>query len=137
MSVRPPHRLAELTAYVYGEGTPEDRAAFEEHLENCPECQADLAQLERVLPNVHARLRAPLDTSVDGMLALMARAERELQDTRDDGRAQAKRRVSFALAAGALALAAILAVAVFLLPSPNQTPRDSVYSPHHANPDAG
>ena len=78
----PPHKLDELVAYVYGEATPEERAAFEAHLGDCPDCRADVERLRRLLPYAHAQLRKPLDTSVDGMMRLMEAAERELQATR-------------------------------------------------------
>ena len=68
------HKLEELTAYVYGQGTPAERAAFELHLRDCPDCRADVERLQRLLPFAHAELRKPPDTSVDGMMRLMERA---------------------------------------------------------------
>ncbi len=79
MSETPSHKLEELTAYYYGEGTPEERAAFEAHLATCPDCQANLARMRELIPKVNERLRQPLDVSVDGMLKIMDRAERDLQ----------------------------------------------------------
>jgi anti-sigma factor RsiW len=74
----PHHKLGELTAYVYGEGTPEERAAFEAHVRDCPDCAADLERVRQLLPLVQARLRQPPDTSVEGMMSLIERAEHDI-----------------------------------------------------------
>jgi anti-sigma factor RsiW len=105
--------LAELTAYYHGEGTPEARAAFEKHLADCPECQAALARLREMIPKVSARLREPLDNSVDAMMHLMERAERDLEADRAHRlEASARRRpLIFAVAA----LAAVVMASLLLL----------------------
>jgi anti-sigma factor RsiW len=131
----PPHKLDELVAYVYGEGTPGERAAFEAHLGDCPDCRADVERLRRLLPYAHAQLRKPLDTSVDGMMRLMEAAERELQATRAEKDASRARRRPWILAGATLALAAA-AAAVFLLVHPVKKPRDDVAAPRR-NIDGG
>jgi anti-sigma factor RsiW len=135
MSDPSPHRLAELTVYVYGEGTPEERAAFEQHLAGCPECPADVERLKALLPLAHARLREPLDTSVDGMLRLMECAERELQDGRAERAARAVPRWTWVVAAATVVIA--LAVGAFLFARLPPNPGNVIYAPEPPVEDGG
>jgi anti-sigma factor RsiW len=127
MSRLPPHKLAELTAYVYGEGTPEERAAFEKHLAECPDCPGDLERLRKLLPLAHERLRQPLDTSVDAMMRLMDRAERDLLAERAALREKRARRRPWIIAA--TTLAAIAAASAILLVTRLYNPRDLTAGP--------
>jgi anti-sigma factor RsiW len=110
MSERPPHKLAELTAYVYGRDTPEQRADFEAHLQTCAECQADLERARRLMPYANELLQKPPDTSVDGMMRLMERAEREIKTERAERRARKAHRRPWILAGATLAAAAAAAL---------------------------
>jgi anti-sigma factor RsiW len=110
MSRLPRHKLAELTAYVYGEGTPKERAAFEKHLAECPDCPGDLERLRKLLPLAHELLRQPLDTSIDAMMRLMDRAERDLLAERAALRERKAKRRPWIIAATTLALATTAAV---------------------------
>ena len=130
------HKLQELTAYVYGEGTAAERAAFELHLRECPECRADVERLQRLLPYAHAQLRKPPDTSVDGMMRIMERAERELQATRAEKDASRARRRPWILVGATLAVAAAVVAAVLLI-HPTAQLRDVVYGPPPPGVDGG
>jgi anti-sigma factor RsiW len=114
MSDDPSHKLAELTAYYYGEGTAKERAAFEKHLADCPDCQAHLTRMRETIPKIEQRLRQPLDTSVDAMMRLMDRAERDLLAERAGLREKRARRVSWVLIATTIAVAAVAAGLVLL-----------------------
>jgi len=129
------HKLAELTAYVYEEGSPEERAAFEQHLAGCPDCQADLARLKALLPQAHTRLRQPLDTSVDGMLRIMERTERDLQAGRLEREASAIPRWTWVVAAATVVIA--LAVGAFLFARLPPNPGNVVYAPEPPGADGG
>src|SRR5262249_1628954 len=118
-----------------GEGTPESRVEFEKHLAECPECQASLERLKALVPRVNERLREPLDTSVDGMMRLMQRAQEELNTQRAEQ--TSRRRRVWVLVGAALAFA-VAATALVLLTRPQTAPnRERVYSPTPPNADGG
>jgi anti-sigma factor RsiW len=124
------HRLVELTAYVYGTATPEERAAFEAHLKECPDCPADLERVRKLLPQANDLLRKPPDTSVEGMMRLMDRAERELKA----GGFPPEKRVSpWLWGATAVTLAAVLAVTAFLMMRLQSSSKDTVFVPERVD----
>jgi anti-sigma factor RsiW len=135
MSDGPSHKLAELTAYYYGEGTAKERAQFENHLADCPECQADLARIRALIPKINQRLREPLDTSIDAMMRLMDRAERDLQVERAALRDKKARRRPWILAGATLA--AIAAASALLLVTQLSNPRDMTAGPKPPTVDGG
>jgi anti-sigma factor RsiW len=124
----PHHKLGELTAYVYGEGTPEERAAFEAHTRDCPDCAADLERVRQQLPVAEAKLRQPPDTSVEGMMSLIERAEHDITVGRI---LIPERRVSPWLWAftGAVLVLVMFATAIFMVRLQNAA--HEVYVPPH------
>jgi len=136
MSGRSSHKLAELTAYVYGRATPAEREAFEAHLRDCPDCLADLERVRRLLPYANARLREPPDTSIDGIMRLMERAEREIKADRAESRARRVRRRPWIFAGATLAVAAAAAAALLLL-HPVENPAYIVAAPPKPTVDGG
>jgi len=107
-----------LGAYALGDLPPDERAALAAHLEGCPECQAELRELEGVaalLPLADpARIETP---AVRPPADLGARIEAQIAaEKAREGRAKRRRRLRFGLG-GAVAVAAVAAVlALVVLP---------------------
>jgi anti-sigma factor RsiW len=135
MSDSASHKLAELTAYYYGGGTAKEREEFEKHLATCPDCQADLARMRELIPKIEQRLRQPLDTSVDAMMRLMDRAERDLLASRAARRERSARRRPWVIAGATLA--AIAAASALLLVSRLFNPSDLTAGPNPPAADGG
>jgi hypothetical protein len=100
-----------LGAYALGDLPPDERAALAAHLEGCPECSAELRELEGVaalLPLADpARIEAP---AVRPPADLGARIEAQIGAERArEGRAKRRRRLRFGFG-GAVAVAAVAAV---------------------------
>ncbi len=120
-------RRESVVDYLDGALSPEERTAFEAHLEGCPDCRATLARAKELLPAVEALWRgeAPM-RSADELLAFAHRAEARL---RVEGERRGLRRLWPALATAALAGAAVLALllwpapALRLVPGANAGPR--------------
>ncbi len=136
MSETPSHKLEERTAYYYGEGSPEERAAFEAHLATCPDCQASLARMRELIPKVNERLQKPLDTSVDGMLKIMDRAERDLLAERAVLPERRTGRRTWALAVATLAVIAAASVLLLFLRAWSN-PREIAAAPEPPTSDGG
>lgn len=92
-------------AYVLGALSPEDRAAFETHLKECPDCARsvqELAGLPGLLSQVGPEYVEPLEPPVD-LLPRMARSARKI-----------RRRRNFVTCGVGTVAAAAVAVAVLL-----------------------
>src|SRR6202000_2684105 len=97
-----------LGAYALGDLPPDERAALAAHLEGCPECQAELRELEGVaalLPLADpARIEAP---AVRPPADLGARIEAQIAaESANEGRTKRRRRLRFGFGGG-VAVAAI------------------------------
>ena len=107
-----------LGAYALGDLPPDERAAIAAHIEGCPECRAELRELEGVaalLPLADpARIEGP---PVRPPADLGARIEAQIAAERArEGRAKRRRRLRLGFG-GAVAVAAVAALlAVFVLP---------------------
>ena len=107
-----------LGAYALGDLPPDERAAIAAHIEGCPECRAELRELEGVaalLPLADpARIEGP---AVRPPADLGARIEAQIAaETSREGRAKRRRRLRLGLG-GAVAVAAVAALlAIVILP---------------------
>jgi hypothetical protein len=107
-----------LGAYALGHLPPDERAAIAAHIEGCPECRAELRELEGVaalLPLVDpARIEEP---PVRPPADLGARIEAQIAaESAKEGRVKRRRRLRFGLG-GAVAVAAVAALlAIVVLP---------------------
>jgi anti-sigma-K factor RskA len=108
-----------LGAYALGDLPPDERAAMAAHIEGCPECRAELRELEGVaalLPLADpARIEAP---PVRPPADLGARIEAQIAaESAKEGRVKRRRRLRFGFG-GAVAVAAVAALlAIFVLPT--------------------
>ncbi|HEY0280122.1 MAG TPA: zf-HC2 domain-containing protein [Solirubrobacterales bacterium] len=106
-----------LGAYALGDLSPDERAALAAHIEGCPECRAELRELEGVaalLPLADpARIEEP---PVRPPADLGARIEAQIAaESAKEGRVK-RRRLRFGFG-GAVAVAAVAALlAIFVLP---------------------
>ena len=107
-----------LGAYALGDLPADERVAMSAHIEGCPECRAELRELEGVaalLPLADpARIEGP---AVRPPADLGARIEAQIAaETSREGRAKRRRRLRLGLG-GAVAVAAVAALlAIFVLP---------------------
>lgn len=107
-----------LGAYALGDLPPDERAAMAAHIEGCPECRAELRELEGVaalLPLADpARIEEP---AVRPPADLGARIEAQIAaEASREGRAKRRRRLRLGFG-GAVAVAAVAAVlAIVVLP---------------------
>ncbi|HJZ36575.1 MAG TPA: zf-HC2 domain-containing protein, partial [Solirubrobacterales bacterium] len=104
--------------YALGDLPPDERAALAAHIEGCPECRAELRELEGVaalLPLADpARIESP---PVRPPADLGARIEAQIAaESAKEGRVKRRRRLRFGFG-GAVAVAAVAAVlAIVVLP---------------------
>jgi hypothetical protein len=107
-----------LGAYALGDLPPDERAAIAAHIEGCPECRAELRELEGVSALLSFadpdRIEAP---AVRPPADLGARIEAQIAaETAKEGRVKRRRRLRFGFG-GAVAVAAVVALlAIFVLP---------------------
>src|SRR6201994_1061322 len=107
-----------LGAYALGDLPADERAALAAHIEGCPECRAELRELEGVaalLPLADpARIESP---PVRPAADLGARIEAQIAaESAKEGRVKRRRRLRFGFG-GAVAVAAVAALlAIFFLP---------------------
>jgi anti-sigma-K factor RskA len=107
-----------LGAYALGDLPPDERAALSAHIEGCPDCRADLRELEGVaalLPLADpARIEEP---AVRPPADLGARIEAQIAaEAAREGRAKRRRRLRLGFG-GAVAVAAVAAIlAIVVLP---------------------
>jgi Putative zinc-finger len=107
-----------LGAYALGDLPPDERAAIAAHIEGCPECRAELRELEGVaalLPLADpARIEGP---PVRPPADLGARIEAQIAaESAKEGRAKRRRRLRFGFG-GAVAVAVVAALlAIVVLP---------------------
>jgi Putative zinc-finger len=107
-----------LGAYALGDLPPDERAAMAAHIEGCPECRAELRELEGVaalLPLADpARIEGP---QVRPPADLGARIEAQIAaESTKEGRVKRRRRLRFGFG-GAVAVAAVAALlAIFVMP---------------------
>ena len=107
-----------LGAYALGDLPPDERAAMAAHIEGCPECRAELRELEGVaalLPLADpARIEGP---AVRPPADLGARIEAQIAaESAKEGRVKRRRRLRFGFG-GAVAVAAVAALlAIFVMP---------------------
>ena len=107
-----------LGAYALGDLPPDERAALAAHIEGCPECRAELRELEGVaalLPLADpARIESP---PVRPPADLGARIEAQIAaESAKEGRVKRRRRLRFGFG-GAVAVAAVAALlAIVVLP---------------------
>jgi hypothetical protein len=107
-----------LGAYALGDLPPDERAAMAAHIEGCPECRAELRELEGVaalLPLADpARIEGP---PVRPPADLGARIEAQIAaESAKEGRVKRRRRLRFGFG-GAIAVAAVAALlAIFVMP---------------------
>jgi anti-sigma-K factor RskA len=107
-----------LGAYALGDLPPDERAAMAAHIEGCPECRAELRELE----GVAALLPLADPAQIEGPAArppaeLGARIEAQIAaESAREGRVKRRRRLRFGFG-GAVAVAAIVAVlAIVVVP---------------------
>ena len=107
-----------LGAYALGDLPPDERAAMAAHIEGCPECRAELRELEGVaalLPLADpARIESP---PVRPPADLGARIEAQIAaESAKEGRVKRRRRLRFGFG-GAVAVAAVAALlAIVVIP---------------------
>jgi predicted anti-sigma-YlaC factor YlaD len=99
-----------LGVYLVGALDADERAAVEEHLRDCPSCQAELADLA-ALPSMLERLTIddfPLEPLVapDGLFDRVAARAREEQEAHDASRVARYRRLTAVAAAAVLVVGA-------------------------------
>ncbi len=119
-----PFTTEDAVDYHDGQLPAERRAAFEAHLPSCEDCRRTLDAAEVALGALDARLTEPPPIDVDAAIAIMRRAEREVDEER------ARRRRVFAIAGlvGAAAAAAFAAAALLERKRP-AAPRQEIAEP--------
>ena len=105
-----------LTALSLGELEPAEAAAAREHIARCGDC-ASAVLLDRQLTALLRASAVPAPEAVRGSILAALRAEAD-RDALPAGR-PARRRHWLALGTAALAAAAVLAIAVLLVPAPD------------------
>ncbi len=107
-----------LGAYALGDLPPDERAAVAAHIEGCPECRAELRELEGVaalLPLADpARIETPA-ARPPGDLGARIEAQIAAERARE-GRAKRRRRLRFGLGGGVAVAAVAALLAIFVLP---------------------
>jgi anti-sigma factor RsiW len=106
-----------LTALSLGELEPAEAAAAREHIAQCGDC-ASAVLLDRQLTALLRASAVPAPESVRGSVLAALRAEAAGAGARPAAR-PARRRHWLALGVAALAAAAVLAIAVLLVPAPD------------------
>lgn len=107
-----------LAAYALGALEPAERAAVEEHLQDCSACRDELASLA-VLPGLLSRLSS--EEAADDLLLLPeGHADHVVAAVGDERRRDRRRLVLWRTVAG-LAAAAVVALATVLVWSPSPT----------------
>jgi hypothetical protein len=106
-----------LTALSLGELEPAEAAAAREHIAHCGDC-ASAVLLDRQLTALLRASAVPAPEAVQSSVLAALRAEAAAADARPAGR-PARRRHWLALGTAALAAAAVLAIAVLLVPAPD------------------
>jgi hypothetical protein len=110
-------RRESIGAYVLGHLDPEERVAFEAHIEGCPGCRAELEQLSPLVHPMSLADPARFDTTPTPPRTLGARVAGAIAAER---LRQRRRRRRFGLSAGVAAAAVAVALVLFVLPGDEQ-----------------
>jgi anti-sigma factor RsiW len=119
-----------LTALSLGELEPDEAAAAREHVARCGDC-ASAVLLDRQLTALLRASAVPAPAAVRASVLAALRGETTGADARRSGR----RRHWLALGIAALAAAAVLAIAVLLVPAPDSgSPLAAAWRSYHREP---
>jgi hypothetical protein len=110
-------RRESIGAYVLGQLDPDERVAFEAHLEGCPGCSAEVEQLSPLIHPMSLADPARFDTTPTPPRTLGARVAGAIALER---LRQRRRRWRFGLGAGAAAAAVAVALVLLVLPGGDQ-----------------
>ena len=116
------HRSDEITSYLSETLEPEERAAFEEHLKTCEECQRDLAAQKALFAQVNKMLAVKPKRTIEEQVA---RFEKMVAEERAGKTAETRRRrvPGWAIGIGAaVATAAAAAVGILETAGPRLEP---------------
>jgi anti-sigma factor RsiW len=117
-----------VTALSLGELAPEEAAAAREHVAQCGDC-ASAVLLDRQLTALLRASAVPAPAAVRGSVLAA------LRDEADAARPSGRRRHWLALGIAALAAAAVLAIAVLLVPAPDSgSPLAAAWKSYHREP---
>jgi hypothetical protein len=120
----------QVTALSLGELEPGEAAAAREHVAQCGDC-ASAVLLDRQLTALLRASAVPAPAAVRASVLAALRREAKGADTRRSGR----RRHWLALGIAALAAAAVLAIAVLLVPAPDSgSPLAAAWRSYHQEP---